>query len=156
MFLPKPKSEIRLTTTNHPDRGRHRINQPGNTTSFLNRVIQKLRNESNDTEPKDLSSWFRCGLSSTKTKNPNLPNQSHPDPQQKRQEEELLGVTEQLIEFVKSLTFDTFNNFPLQGIHALTLYPLFGSRENNEEKKIMNVTVFFMWGWFYKLMNNSL
>ncbi|XP_062149039.1 uncharacterized protein LOC133857726 [Alnus glutinosa] len=62
----------------------------------------------------DLSSWFRRSLSSTKTKNPNLPNQSHPDPQQQRQEEELLGVTEQLIEFVKSLTFDTFNNFPLQ------------------------------------------
>ncbi|XP_059432512.1 uncharacterized protein LOC132165847 [Corylus avellana] len=63
----------------------------------------------------DLSSWFRRGLSSasTKTKNPNLPNQSHPDPQQE-EEEELFGVTEQLIEFVKSFTFDTFNNFPLQ------------------------------------------
>jgi hypothetical protein len=92
----------------------------------------------------DLSPWFRRGLSSasTKTKNPNLPNQSHPDPQQ--QEEELFGVTEQLIEFVKSFTFDTFNNFPLQGIHSLALYPLFGSGENIIEKTIMNVTMFYV------------
>jgi hypothetical protein len=124
--------------TTHTEEGTTSISR--NTTNFLNRIIQRLRNESNGTEPMDLSSWFRRSLSSTstKTKNPNLPNQSHPDPQHQRQEEELLGVTEQLIEFVKSLTFDTFNNFPLQGIHApshctLCLVPEKQRRKENYE-----------------------
>ncbi|KAF3435991.1 hypothetical protein FNV43_RR23083 [Rhamnella rubrinervis] len=60
----------------------------------------------------DLSSWFRRTLlsSSEKTKNPHLPKQ-HPD--QRQQEEQELGLTDQFIDFVKSFTLDTFKNFSL-------------------------------------------
>ncbi|KAG2716781.1 hypothetical protein I3843_03G145100 [Carya illinoinensis] len=61
----------------------------------------------------NLPSWFRRSLSSTSqvTENPNPPQQKQ---QQQEQEELLLGVTEQLIDFLKSLTVDSFKNFPLQ------------------------------------------
>lgn len=53
----------------------------------------------------DLSWWFRRTSKSSTEHNPNPP---------KPQDEEQLGITEQLIDFVKSFTFDTFKNFPLQ------------------------------------------
>ena len=56
----------------------------------------------------DLSWWFRRTTKSSTQHNPN-PNPPKP------QDEEQLGITEQLIDFVKSFTFDTFKNFPLQG-----------------------------------------
>ncbi|KAJ4728490.1 putative BSD domain-containing protein [Melia azedarach] len=61
----------------------------------------------------NLSSWFRRSVSkgSKNSKNPNQPTQSNP-PQE--EEEELLGVTEQLLNHLKSFTLDTFKNFPLQ------------------------------------------
>uniref|UniRef100_A0A2N9J5P9 Uncharacterized protein n=1 Tax=Fagus sylvatica TaxID=28930 RepID=A0A2N9J5P9_FAGSY len=59
----------------------------------------------------DLSSWFRR----TTKKSTKIPNPPKPQGQQEQeQEEQLLGVTEQLIDFVKSFTFDTFKNFHLQ------------------------------------------
>uniref|UniRef100_A0A7N2RBF9 BSD domain-containing protein n=1 Tax=Quercus lobata TaxID=97700 RepID=A0A7N2RBF9_QUELO len=59
----------------------------------------------------DLSWWFRRTTKSSTQHNPNPnPNPNPPKPQ----DEEQLGITEQLIDFVKSFTFDTFKNFPLQ------------------------------------------
>lgn len=64
----------------------------------------------------DLSSWFRR----TTKKSTKIPNPPKPQGQQEQeQEEQLLGVTEQLIDFVKSFTFDTFKNFHLQGKQIL-------------------------------------
>ncbi|XP_059626169.1 uncharacterized protein LOC132269129 [Cornus florida] len=58
----------------------------------------------------DVYSWFRRSLS--RSKKTSLP--STIDPQDKRQEDdELFGVTDQLIDFVKSFTLDTFKTFPL-------------------------------------------
>ncbi|KAM5563119.1 hypothetical protein ABKV19_018015 [Rosa sericea] len=56
----------------------------------------------------DLSSWFRRTLlrNTEKTQNPDPPKPNEP-------EEELLGVTEQLINHVKSFTLETFKAFPL-------------------------------------------
>ncbi|XP_004290213.1 PREDICTED: uncharacterized protein LOC101295670 [Fragaria vesca subsp. vesca] len=56
----------------------------------------------------DLSSWFRrTHLRNTeKTQNPDPPKQNEP-------EQELFGVTEQLINLVKSFTLETFKSFPL-------------------------------------------
>lgn len=68
----------------------------------------------------DLSSWFRRSLLSTekKTKNPDLqkhfPNQDQPSEQQK-EEEELLGLTDKFIDFLKTFTLETFKKFPLPG-----------------------------------------
>ncbi|GMY33896.1 BSD domain containing protein [Fagus crenata] len=61
----------------------------------------------------DLSSWFRRTTKKS-TKNPNPPKPQGQQEQEQEQEEQLLGVTEQLIDFVKSFTFDTFKNFHLQ------------------------------------------
>ncbi|KAM3683882.1 hypothetical protein ACJW31_12G182600 [Castanea mollissima] len=58
----------------------------------------------------DLSWWFRR---TTKSSNQHSPN-PNPNPPKPQNEEEELGITEQLIDFVKSFTFDTFKNFPLQ------------------------------------------
>ncbi|KAM1346210.1 hypothetical protein PS2_035256 [Malus domestica] len=62
----------------------------------------------------DLSSWFRRKLlkNSEKTSNPD-PSEQTLLPQQNEREEEQLGVTEQLVDLVKSFTLDTFRNFPL-------------------------------------------
>ncbi|PRQ25551.1 putative BSD domain-containing protein [Rosa chinensis] len=56
----------------------------------------------------DLSSWFRRNLlrNTEKTQNPDPPKPNEP-------EQELLGVTEQLINHVKSFTLETFKTFPL-------------------------------------------
>ncbi|XP_048423084.1 uncharacterized protein LOC103961652 isoform X2 [Pyrus x bretschneideri] len=62
----------------------------------------------------DLSSWFRRKLlkNSEKTSNPD-PSEQTLLPQQNEREEEQLGVTERLVDLVKSFTLDTFRNFPL-------------------------------------------
>ncbi|KAJ0113449.1 hypothetical protein Patl1_01601 [Pistacia atlantica] len=59
----------------------------------------------------DLSSWFRRSLSKSSKK-----SKTSESNQQKQDQEELLllGVTDQLIDHVKSFTLDTFKNFPLQ------------------------------------------
>lgn len=65
-----------------------------------------------------LSSWFRRRLlrENGQFTKASIPlQQSHHE-----KEEQFLGVTDRLIEFVKSFTFDTFKNFPLQGI---SLFP---------------------------------
>ncbi|KAL5794804.1 hypothetical protein ACOSP7_003398 [Xanthoceras sorbifolium] len=59
----------------------------------------------------DLFSWVRRSQSKksiSKSTKPDQPNQ------QQQCQEELLGVTQQLIDHVKSFTLDTFKNFPLQ------------------------------------------
>ncbi|CAK9323625.1 unnamed protein product [Citrullus colocynthis] len=59
-----------------------------------------------------LSSWFRRRLlrENGQFTKASIPlQQSHHE-----KEEQFLGVTDRLIEFVKSFTFDTFKNFPLQ------------------------------------------
>ncbi|KAJ0053316.1 hypothetical protein Pint_01561 [Pistacia integerrima] len=59
----------------------------------------------------DLSSWFRRSLSKSSKKS------KTPESNQQKQDQEellLLGVTDQLIDHVKSFTLDTFKNFPLQ------------------------------------------
>ncbi|XP_044503619.1 uncharacterized protein LOC123224136 [Mangifera indica] len=60
----------------------------------------------------DLSSWFRRSPSISNGKRSKTPQSSV----QKEDQEELLilGVTEQLIDHVKSFTLETFKNFPLQ------------------------------------------
>ncbi|KAG5252186.1 BSD domain-containing family protein [Salix suchowensis] len=58
----------------------------------------------------DWSSWLRRSVSSSKnSRNPDNKYQN-----QKEEEEEQLGITQQLIDHVKSFTVDTFKNFPLQ------------------------------------------
>ncbi|XP_021631993.1 uncharacterized protein LOC110629366 isoform X2 [Manihot esculenta] len=56
----------------------------------------------------DWSSWFRRTAKNAKSPNQQQQQNTHED------EEELLGVTSQLINHVKSFTLDTFKNFPLQ------------------------------------------
>ncbi|KAK9944827.1 hypothetical protein M0R45_010376 [Rubus argutus] len=60
----------------------------------------------------DLSSWFRRTLlrNTEKTNSPDPPKQAL---HRNEPEDELLGVTEQLIDHVKSFTLETFKNFPL-------------------------------------------
>lgn len=59
----------------------------------------------------NISSWFRRSASQNykSTKNPDPSKQPN-----EKDEEQFLGVTVQLIDFVKSFTLDTFRNFPLQ------------------------------------------
>lgn len=63
----------------------------------------------------DAYSWFRRSIS--KLKNTSLPSANTHNSQEliKEEEEEsqLYGITDQLIEFVKSLSIETFKNFPL-------------------------------------------
>ncbi|XP_021275200.1 uncharacterized protein LOC110409979 [Herrania umbratica] len=73
----------------------------------------------------NLSSWFHSSVSrnSNKSKNPEQQqsNQSDQNQQSKavvEEEEELFGVTQQLIDYVKSFTSETFKNFPLQDHEA--------------------------------------
>ncbi|KAK9281421.1 hypothetical protein L1049_004323 [Liquidambar formosana] len=56
------------------------------------------------------ASWFRRSLSKSdeKIQKADLPEQSN------QEEDELLGVTDQLVDFIKSFTLDTFKSFPLQ------------------------------------------
>ncbi|KAF2292629.1 hypothetical protein GH714_026115 [Hevea brasiliensis] len=55
----------------------------------------------------DWSSWFRSNAKNVKSPNQQQ-RKTHED-----EDEELLGVTSQLIDHVKSFTLDTFKNFPL-------------------------------------------
>lgn len=75
----------------------------------------------------NLSSWFQRSVSrnSNKNKYPEQQQSNHSDQNQQNkavgevEEEELFGVTRQLIDYVKSFTSETFKNFPLQGISPL-------------------------------------
>lgn len=68
-----------------------------------------------DQTTMNLSSWFHRSVSKN-TKNNKTPDQQQPVfPDQNQKEEELLGITQQLIDHVKSFTLETFKNFPLQG-----------------------------------------
>uniref|UniRef100_A0A2K2BNR8 BSD domain-containing protein n=1 Tax=Populus trichocarpa TaxID=3694 RepID=A0A2K2BNR8_POPTR len=64
----------------------------------------------------DWSSWLLRSVSrsSDNSKNSQNSNQQIPKPGGGGGEEEQLGVTQQLIDHVKSFTIDTFKNFPLQ------------------------------------------
>ncbi|KAF4347825.1 hypothetical protein F8388_009098 [Cannabis sativa] len=61
----------------------------------------------------DISSWFRRSLTrnnnSKSTKNSDLSDQPK---QPHKFDDQILGVTDKLIDFVKSFTLDTFKNFP--------------------------------------------
>jgi hypothetical protein len=65
----------------------------------------------------DWSSWLLRSVSrsSDNSKNSQNSNQQIPKPGGGGGGEEQLGVTQQLIDHVKSFTIDTFKNFPLQG-----------------------------------------
>ncbi|KAK9206364.1 hypothetical protein WN943_016639 [Citrus x changshan-huyou] len=58
----------------------------------------------------DFTSWFRRS-SGKKPKNQNQPTKSN---QLQEYEEELLGVTDQLLDHLKTFTLDTFKNFPFK------------------------------------------
>ncbi|KAK8565207.1 hypothetical protein V6N12_058779 [Hibiscus sabdariffa] len=59
----------------------------------------------------NLSSWFHRSVS----RNSKNPDQIQPTLSQQQEEtDEFLGVTQQLIDYVKSFTLDTFKNFPIQ------------------------------------------
>ncbi|KAE9460799.1 hypothetical protein C3L33_07310, partial [Rhododendron williamsianum] len=60
----------------------------------------------------DVYSWFRRSTSSA---NGQITKQ---EPQRDKAEEELFGVTDQLIDFIKTFTVETFKNFPLQDEEA--------------------------------------
>ncbi|KAF7119702.1 hypothetical protein RHSIM_Rhsim13G0044900 [Rhododendron simsii] len=60
----------------------------------------------------DVYSWFRRSPSSA---NGQITKQ---EPQRDKAEEELFGVTDQLIDFIKTFTVETFKNFPLQDEEA--------------------------------------
>ncbi|EOX93942.1 hypothetical protein QUC31_004359 [Theobroma cacao] len=74
----------------------------------------------------NLSSWFQRSVSrnSNKNKYPEQQQSNHSDQNQQNkavgevEEEELFGVTRQLIDYVKSFTSETFKNFPLQDNEA--------------------------------------
>ncbi|KAG4921526.1 hypothetical protein GLYMA_18G153000v4 [Glycine max] len=59
--------------------------------------------------------WLRRGLSrgSRNSKTPNIQTQSNSEVQQ-HLEESIYGITEELINHIKTFTLDTFKNFPLQ------------------------------------------
>lgn len=63
--------------------------------------------------------WLRRNLSrsSRNSESPNPQSQSNSKKGKKEEDEEfrLYGITEELINHVKSFTIDTFKNFPLQG-----------------------------------------
>ncbi|KAL5562097.1 hypothetical protein UlMin_031844 [Ulmus minor] len=64
----------------------------------------------------DLSSWFRRSLlgNSKKTENPDLcEREQSRDNSKPLEEDQFLGVTQKLIDYVKSFTLETFKNFPL-------------------------------------------
>ncbi|KAK8694095.1 hypothetical protein V6N13_071656 [Hibiscus sabdariffa] len=61
----------------------------------------------------NLSSWFHRSVSRN-SKNPDQIQPSLSLPQQQEESDEFLGVTQQLIDYVKSFTLDTFKNFPTQ------------------------------------------
>ncbi|KAJ4847599.1 hypothetical protein Tsubulata_013919 [Turnera subulata] len=77
----------------------------------------------------DWSSWFRRslsrngGINTKNTHNPDHPKQSNhlSNKQSTQQEEEFHGITEQLINHVKTFALDTFKNFPLQEDEGTTL-----------------------------------
>ncbi|QCD93641.1 hypothetical protein DEO72_LG9g2606 [Vigna unguiculata] len=60
--------------------------------------------------------WLRSSLSmsSRNSKTPNTQTQSNSKLQHQQQEESVYGITEELINHVKSFTVDTFKNFPLK------------------------------------------
>ncbi|XP_028126136.1 uncharacterized protein LOC114322889 isoform X1 [Camellia sinensis] len=61
----------------------------------------------------DVYSWFRRSVS--RPENTNKPSSANAQHKKLQSEEELaFGITDQLIEFIKTFTLDTFNNFPLQ------------------------------------------
>ncbi|KAG6785342.1 hypothetical protein POTOM_011072 [Populus tomentosa] len=64
----------------------------------------------------DWSSWLLRSVSRSgdDSENSQNPNQQIPKPGGGGEEEEQLGVTQQLIDHVKSFTIDTFKNFPLR------------------------------------------
>ncbi|KAE8675155.1 cyclin-dependent kinase inhibitor 3-like [Hibiscus syriacus] len=59
----------------------------------------------------NLSSWFRRSVSGNSK---NCKNSDQPQPTEQEETDEFLGVTQQLIDYVKSFTLDTFKNFPIQ------------------------------------------
>ncbi|XP_022771452.1 uncharacterized protein LOC111314396 isoform X2 [Durio zibethinus] len=70
----------------------------------------------------NLSRWFHRSVSRN-SKNNNTPYQHQPihseqNQQNQEEDEELLGVTQQLIDYVKSFTLETFKSFPLQDNEA--------------------------------------
>ncbi|KAA3474867.1 BSD domain-containing family protein [Gossypium australe] len=70
----------------------------------------------------NLSSWFRRSVSRNSKNHKNPPDQPQPHHQE---QEEFLGITQQLIDHVKSFTLETFKNFPIQDdgdIEAQTSY----------------------------------
>ncbi|XP_021907391.1 uncharacterized protein LOC110821753 [Carica papaya] len=68
------------------------------------------------------SSWVPRSVSrnSSKTKTPDPITQSNLTFEGKPDEEDDLGVTDQLIDYIKSFTLDTFKNFPLQDNEGAT------------------------------------
>ncbi|KAL1330661.1 hypothetical protein HN51_047910 [Arachis hypogaea] len=61
--------------------------------------------------------WFRRNLSRSSTNNSAVSNpssQSNSKESQQESEEQIYGITQDLINHLKSFTIDTFKNFPLQ------------------------------------------
>lgn len=87
-------------------------------------------------------SWFRRSFfrDTETTKNPGLSDQRVQD------DEDILGVTEQLINYVKSFTLETFKNFPAAGKILLIF------RENFESHfRIVIVPVLLLSQGYFKL-----
>ncbi|XP_057966000.1 uncharacterized protein LOC131156379 [Malania oleifera] len=61
----------------------------------------------------DLSSWLRRSFSRNTREVPNPDASRQPNKEQEHEAEEAFGITQQLTDFVKSFTLDTFKNFPL-------------------------------------------
>ncbi|CAL5353512.1 unnamed protein product [Camellia sinensis] len=74
---------------------------------------QDQREREREREDMDVYSWFRRSVS--RPENTNKPSSANAQHNKLQSEEELtFGITDQLIEFIKTFTLDTFNNFPLQ------------------------------------------
>ncbi|KAH7837406.1 hypothetical protein Vadar_013500 [Vaccinium darrowii] len=65
----------------------------------------------------DVFSWFRRSKTTTTSAGNGQINKQEPKSDSKT-EEELFGVTDQLIDFIKTFTVETFKNFPLQDEEA--------------------------------------
>ncbi|XWS47251.1 hypothetical protein CRYUN_Cryun14cG0136300 [Craigia yunnanensis] len=118
----------------------------------------------------NLSSWFHRSVSrnSKNNKNPEQQQPIHSDQnQQSQEEEELLGVTQQLIDHIKSFTLETFKNFPLQDNEAANSNSE-TQTSSNVRKDLSNwqerhavlvlskvkVLIFFLFNLFFSLSSN--
>lgn len=84
-----------------------------NAGSGSSSTISKQCTASTHCGRKKAMEWLRRSLS--RSPNNTQTSQSNSSTAEHQQEQRIYGITEELINHVKSFTIDTFKNFPLQG-----------------------------------------